>query len=246
MNTEKQYRELPFRVNHPEKSLNKLNFVDCRPQTLIQAGLIRDIQLLQNDHCFNENVVQCSKLGKFCTALGAGSLGALGALLGGAPGAAIATGGYLLLKKIIGGPFIGGKHNIDILQAGGDGTVGIGHINKKHCPSHSVGYVDGFGYDQTIDPQTNLAGVDLFEGFDPVRGRVAQVHVPIENSAAVLTGLNRQRSVSPVPYHIWNNNCVTNVNSIHRLSGLKEPIWAKIPTLNHLWAKILSGLQKIM
>lgn len=245
MNAEKQYQEQFSSVIQPKQWSRRLSFVDCRPQAVAQAELIRNIQLLRNDRCFNKNVIQCSKLGKFCTALGAGALGTLGFLLGGIPGAAIASGGYLFLKQIVGGPFIGGKRNIDILQTGGSGTIGIGHINKTHCPSHTVGYVNGIGYDQTIDRQTNLADVDYFQGFNPVRGRVASVQVPKEASSAVLNGLEKVKR-QPTPYSMGCNNCVTNVKAIHSLSGLKSPIWTMTPRLYHFWAKIMSGLQKRM
>lgn len=195
----------------------------------------------------------------------AGGATAVGGMVAGAPllaGALTGAAGYLAYKKMFGGPFIGGHHNIDVLQQGkGQRTsMGVGLVNKGHLFSHSVASVNGIAMDQQLNGGLNTqqllttvarplniddAGATLghYEDFDPVRGRMASVNVPMHNSAMALTRVN-QLTREERQYRLLSNSCSSNVGEVMTAGGLQPPAWVKTPTQMSLWMKSLSKIQK--
>ncbi|MEE1944496.1 hypothetical protein VRU48_05210 [Pedobacter sp. KR3-3] len=188
-----------------------------------------------------------------------GSMVAGASLLAGATAGAL---GYLAYKKMFGGPFIGGHHNIDVLQQGkGQRTsMGVGLVNKGHLFSHSVASVNGIAMDQQLNGGLSTqqllttvarpldiddAGATLghFEGFNAKKGRLATVNVPMHNSAMALTRVN-QLTREERQYRLLSNSCSSNVGDVMTAGGLQPPAWVKTPTQMSLWMKSLSKIQK--
>lgn len=212
--------------------------------------------------------VQRSILGKVGTLLGAGVATTAAALAGpaifGAGVAASAVTGlsaYVGHKLLFGGPFLGGGNNIDILQAGKGqrGTLGIGYMHKKGFFSHVVIYIDGMAFHQVLMGDvgnrdisktlvrpvgTEAAETEFehYEGFDPGRGRLVSINVPINVSAKALSSVNRKFRTELGQYGLLANSCASNVASVLKSAGLAPPSTAVTPSQLWMW---MHGLHQI-
>ncbi len=165
---------------------------------------------------------------------------------------------------MLGGPFIGGHNNIDLLQEGKNqpGSIGIGLTNKKHPFSHSVAVVDNIAMDQSLEG--NLSSKELlstlagplnkpeaetsfghYDNFDAQRGRVSSVSVPVDKSAMALTKAN-ELARNGGQYRLLGNSCTSNVCDVVGESGLVPPFYAKAPTPLSYWMRTMSALQEWM
>lgn len=253
-------------------SLQRENHTDAIRNVSLQKA--ESSKVLKYPIIVSNNVVQCSLLGKLGTLLGTGVFAGLGGALSipmgvsALPAAAVAAGTYLLGKKIFGGPFIGGKDNIGVLERGKRSPqvqrapVGIGLTHKRHMVSHNVGSINGVHFDQTTDgalterqlicsmtkplmtPNAN-ARVDVYDDFDPVRGRMAFADLHMQDAVNGLNKLNetRRRQGDGVPYRLGTNDCRANVTTPIAATGLTPPFYAKTPYLTWLWMKGIHMIQ---
>jgi len=207
---------------------------------------------------------------------GLATTAAIGALIASVGSVAAVTGAvtagtlYLALKVAGFGPYLGGQNNVEALSAGKGSrhTLGVGLVNKSHWVAHSVVVIDGFTGEQTVGEVPEgvigtlrpLIGVDtktefgLWEGeeaFDPVRGRVATVHITLDGVGGALTQLNIKTRLSVIDktlgkYNYFTNSCTSHVIDICRAAGLSPPPWASTPTLLWYWMRLMAAIQAIV
>lgn len=221
-----------------------------------------------------KRIIQRSWTGKAGTLLGTAVVGGLSALalpaiLPIAASTAAITGGlgYLGYKSKFGGPFIGGRTNVDTLQEGnrrGRTTkLGVGLINKKHLFSHSVAVIDKTSYDQRLNGEVGAADLvktlyrrpqkseaqakfDTYDNFDMTKGRVVTIKTRIRNAELGRLEVGKKRRSGASPYGLLSNSCSSNVADVLNAAGLTPPLWAKTPILLHKWMKSMDLLQRVI